>query len=392
MVEYLLATEEQRELAEEAGAVMQKFLAPRLTELEKGNNGLGEYPMDVAQELSNIGFSGLNIPEEYGGLGIDIVTLCLICEEMSKTDAGFTFNFINSSLYFPYLLESKLSKEEKQAYADRIIAGKSSGAFCLTESTSGNDPSMNRTTAVKKGNEWVINGTKCFITNGKQADHYFVIAWTDKTKGIGKGMTMFYVEKERGVQVGKLEQKMGFKLSETCDVIFDDVHVPEDHICGEIGGGIKVGLSAVAKSRATGMSFNLGIAQAALDYAAKYSLDRITWGKPIIDHEGHGFLLADMKARTDASRAMVYYAAEAIKKGIDISSLTSTTKFFVSDATMQTTIDAVQALGGYGYMHDYPVEKLMRDAKVFQIFDGTNQVNRWNAAKWIKKEYTKRKK
>lgn len=390
MIEYLLATDEQRELAETAGRILARELGPRLGELEAANGGLGMYPMDVANVLSDAGYHGLNIPEEWGGLGLDIVSLCLICEEMSKVDAGFAFNYINSGLYFNYLVESHLSREEKQAYADRILAGKSSGAFCLTESFSGNDPSMNRTAAVKDGDGWVINGTKCFVTNGNQADHYFVIAWTDKEKGLGKGMTMFLVERERGVQIGKLERKMGFKLSETCDVIFDHVRVPDDHVCGAVGEGFRLGLSNVAQSRATGMSFNLGIAQAALDHAAKYALERVTWGKPIIDHEGHGFLLADMKARTDASRAMVYYAAECIKKGIDISSLTSTTKFFVSDATMQTTTDAVQALGGYGYMHDYPVEKLMRDAKVFQIFDGTNQVNRWNAAKWIKKEYSAR--
>lgn len=391
MVEYLKATAEQRELAETAGMILRKELAPRLTELEDANGCLGKYPTDVAAVMAEAGYSGLNIPEEWGGLGLDWVSICLICEEMSKVDAGFTFSFINGSLYFPYLLSSGLSREEKQAYADDVLAGKRSGAFCLTEPSSGNDTSMNRATAVKDGNEWVINGTKCFITHGTLADHYFVVVWTDKSVGQGKGMTMFYVERDRpGVSVGKQERKMGFKLSETCDIIFDNVRVPEDHICGELGGGLRLSLKEVARSRATGMAFNLGIAQAAFDYAAKYALERVTWGKPIIDHPIHGAMLANMKARTDASRALVYHAAECLDQGIDITPLLATTKFFVSDSTMQTTADAVECLGGYGYMHDYPVEKYMRDCKCFQIFDGTNNVNRWNAARWIKQEYSKR--
>lgn len=391
MVEYLKATDEQRDLAESARKILDKHLAPRLGELEAANNGLGQFPADVAKLMSEAGYSGLNIPEEWGGLGLDMVTLCLICEEMSKVDVGFTFSYINGSLYFPYVLASGLSKEEKQAYADRILAGESMGAFCLTEPSSGNDTSMNRTTAVRDGDDWVINGSKCFITNGTIADHYFVVAWTDKTKRQGEGMTMFYVERSRGVQIGKQEKKMGFKLSETCDVIFDNVRVPADHVCGEVGGGLRLALTTVARSRSTGMAFNLGVGQAAFDYAAKYALERTTFGKPIIDHQSHGAMLANMKARLDASRALIYYAAECIDQGLDASSLYSTTKFFVSDAVMQVTTDAVECLGGYGYMHDYPLEKMMRDAKPFQIFDGTNNVNRWNAARWIKKEYARRK-
>jgi alkylation response protein AidB-like acyl-CoA dehydrogenase len=382
MVEYLLATEEQRQLAESARKILEKELAPRMEELEKADDGRGKYPMDVHKIMAQAGYFGMNISEEWGGLGLDLVSQAIINEEMSKVDAGFSFSFYNAGASSPLIFQTGMSKEEKQKWADKVIAGEALGAFCLTESEAGSDAAAMRSTAVKDGNEWVINGTKCFITNGPLADYFLVAAWTDKTQRASQGVTFFFVEKERGVQVGKKENKMGLKLSETSDVIFDNVRVPEDHVIGEVGRGFIVALETITgEGRTLGASFNLGIAQAALDQAVAYAKTRRTFGKRIIDHQGLGFMIADMQARTDASRALMYETLKSVMAGANIGRLSSVVKLFVSENTMLTTIDAVQVLGGYGYMKDYPVEKLMRDAKIFCIFSGTNQIQKHTIVK-----------
>lgn len=390
MVEYLLATEEQKQIAELAGRIVARELAPQLETLEHANEGRGAFSKDVARTLAKAGFASVSIPKKWGGLELDLTTICLIGEEMAKIDAGFAFNFLSIGLNWKFLEQTGLSDEEKRRYADGYHSGERMSAFCLTEAQAGSDTSRVATTAYQDGDEWVINGRKCFVTGGYSADHYFVVAWTDKTKSQGKGMTMFLVERERpGVSVGKLENKMGLKTSETCDVIFDEVRVPTDHVVGTVGRGLIVSLGHLHVSRCYAMSFALGIADAAIDYAVKYAQERETWGKPVIQHQGLGFLLADMKMRTDASRALLYQTAAAVDRGLDIGTLSSSVKAYVSDCTMQTTTDAVQVLGGYGYMKDYPVEKLMRDAKIFQIFDGTNQIQRWLIARDLEKKKIK---
>jgi alkylation response protein AidB-like acyl-CoA dehydrogenase len=211
-----------------------------------------------------------------------------------------------------------------------------------------------------------------------------VAAWTDKTKKASQGISFFLVEKERGVQVGKKENKMGLKTSETSEVIFDDVRVPETYVIGEVGHGFITSMEVIStEGRAIGTSFNLGIAQAALDCAVNYAKIRRQFGKRIIDHQGIGFMIADMQARTEASRALMYEALVCQRDGIKTGYLPSLLKMYITDQTMQTTVDAVQILGGYGYMKDYPVEKLMRDAKIFQIFSGTNQIQRRTIARAI---------
>lgn len=376
-MEYLLATEEQKELAEGARVILEKELLPQIEALEHADEGRGKYPMDVHKKMAEAGYFGMNVPEEWGGLGLDVVTQALIAEEMAKIDAGFTFSFYNAGTYFPMILASGLSDEEKQAWADGIMAGEKLGCFCITEAGAGSDVTAMRTTAVKDGNEWVINGTKCFASNGPISNYFLVAAWTDKSVSAGKGITFFLVEKERGVQIGKKENKMGLKLSETSEVIFEDVRVPEDHVIGEVGKGLKYSLELISnEGRAVGMSFNLGLAEAALDKAVEYAKERRQFGKRIIDHEGLSFMIADMKARTEASRGLLYYTLSALRDGKNIGTMGSVCKMYISDCTMQTTTDAVQCLGGYGYIKEYPVEKYMRDAKIFQIFSGTNQIQR----------------
>lgn len=365
----ILLTQEQRDFADMAAQIVKTELAPRVAELDR----TGEFPLDVMEKLRLAGFYGMNIPEQYGGLGLDNTTQLAIFEEIAKVDAGFSFNFALAAGEFSMLEEAGASEEIKQYYADKILSG-SICSFCLTEAQAGSDAANIRTTAQKVDGEYILNGTKCFITNGALADLFLVFAYTDKSKG-AKGISMFLVEKERGVKIGKTEDKMGLKLSVTSEVIFDDVHIPADHLIGTEGRGFIYAMIALEKARVTSMIHALGIAQSAMDTALNYSKVRVTFGKPIIKHQGMAFLLADMQKRIDAARAMLYYAAAAMDRGISLGTLSPSTKIFVSETAMSVTTDAVQVLGGYGYMKEYPVEKLMRDAKVFSIFEGTNQIN-----------------
>ena len=389
-VEYVFATDEQRELADQARIILEKELKPHIEELEAGDGGKGHFPVEVAKILGEAGYLGITIPEQYGGLGLDCVTRCLIEEEMAKVDAGFAFAIHGTSnLQFPYIMRSGLPEEKKQEWADRIMSGESFGAICFTEPNAGSDASAIKTTAVfdESTKEWVINGLKCFASNGPIADHFVVFAWTDKTQRPGKGISAFFIEKERGVQIGTIENKLGIKMSKTSEVVLDNVRVPEDHLCGELGSGYKQFLSGMDEVRVSGMVFSLGIAQAAIDEAVAYAKSRQTMGKPIIQHQGLGFLLADMQIRTDVSRAILYQGARCVDEGIPLGTTSSSSKNFVSNSTVQTVIDAMEVFGGYGYMKDYPIEKLLRDAKIFTIFDGTTEINKMVIARQLDKKY-----
>ena len=389
MVEYPFATEEQIELADTARKILEKELKPRLEELEHANGGKGEFPLDVLKTMAEAGYVGMDIPEEWGGLGLDPITRIIIQEEMSKVDAGFTFNLNACSMNWPYIVDSGIPHEEKQAWIDKILCGEATGAFCFTEPGAGSDAAGIKTSAVfdESTREWVITGTKCFVTNGPVADFFIVAAWTDKTKKASKGTSLFFVEKSRGPKIGTIENKMGLKLSVTSEVIFDEVRVPEDHMVGEPGTAFVTFLKSMDHHRILGMIYAVGIAQAAIDYAAAYANTRQQFGKPIIENQGLQFLLADMQIRTDASRALLYQGAKMLMEGKPIGTISNSTKTFVTESAMQTTIDAVQVFGGYGYMKDYPVEKLMRDVKIFSIFDGTNQIQRMIIGRTLKKKY-----
>lgn len=365
----ILLTEEQREFAEMAAKIVNDNLAPKVAELDK----TGEFPRDVFDLLRESGFYGMGIPEKYGGLGLDITTQMAIYEEIAKVDAGFSFNFALASGEFGMLEDAGVSEEMKQYYADKILNG-SICSFCLTEAQAGSDATGIRTTAVKMGDEYVLNGTKSFITNGSLADMFIVFAYTDKSKG-AKGISAFLVEKSMGIREGKIEDKMGLKLSITSEVIIEDVHVPAANLIGKEGMGFIYAMHALEKARITTMVHALGLSQVAMDHALEYAKVRVTFGKPIIKHQGLAFFLADMQKRVDAARAMLYYGAAALDRGLKVGTLSPSAKIFISETAMSVTTDAVQVLGGYGYMKEYPVEKLMRDAKVFSIFEGTNQIN-----------------
>ena len=383
MVNYIFATEEQRELADMARQILEVELLPRIEEFENADGGLGVYPREVHEKLVEAGFFGMEIPEEYGGLGFDLLTQAVIIEEMAKIDCGFAFSFAGSGCYWDAIAATSMPEEEKQMWAEKILSG-TQGCFAQTEPGAGSDVKEMRCTAVQDGDEWVINGTKCFASNAPVADYFLIPAWTDKTQRASKGVTCFFIEKERGVKIGKKENKMGLHLSETAEVILEDVRVPADHIVGGVGEGFGKALGIIGKNSAlVNCAPNLGMAQAAIDAAVEYTKQRRQFGKRVIEHQGCGFLIADAMMRTEACRAMLYEFCEAKSRGVDSGRLEMLIKPFVTDATMQTTMDMVQACGGYGYMKEYPFERYMRNAKIFQIFGGTNQIKRKNLVRAV---------
>ena len=379
-VEYLLATDEQREFAELAGSICEKELAPQIEDLEKANDGRGAYPMDVHKKLAEAGICALNLPEELGGLGLSFVSRGLIYEEMSKTDIGFAFNHRGATEKVDFIRDSHLPEEEKQKWIDGILAGDIIGAFAHTEPNAGSDANNISTTAVKDGDEWVINGSKCFITNAPIANFFKVIAITDKEKGPKGGISAFFVERDRpGVSTGLPEMKMGLKLSPTSTVTFEDVRVPEDHLIGNLGWAMKgAGSNAAmwAASRPYLIAFAVGAAQKAVDICKKYAKERVTFKKRIIDHQAVGFQIADMQMRVDMVRNMVYTNLEAADRGIDIGRYSPGCKAVGAEVCQQVAWDAIQILGGYGYMKEYGLEKIARDLRIFSIFDGSSEIMR----------------
>lgn len=383
-VSYRLATDEQKELAENARNILEHELtAEKIKECEEADGGRGMYPLDVHQTMCDAGYYAMSIPEEYGGLGFDPKTIAIIHEEMARVEAGFTFSFNSNGSHFGYILATSMPESEKRKWAESYLSGKTMGCFALTEAGAGSDAKAMRTTAEKKGHEWVINGTKCFITNAAEfSDHFCVAAWTDKSKSAREGVTFFFIEKERGVKIGKHEDKMGMKLSPTGELILEDVHVPEDHVIGEVGGGFGRSLSHIQMwGRPGGSAIYLGLAQACLDQALEYAKVRRQFGKRIIDHQGVGFKIAEMQSRLYAARSFLYSTFDTLAAGYEDRNMTAALKKFVSDIAFQNAYDAMQIFGGYGYMKDYPIEKLFRDSRIFPIFGGTNEIQLKNMAK-----------
>lgn len=370
MEHYLLMNEEQKELTGVLRNILEKELAPLVAECDEK----GEYPINVHKVLCEAGFNAVMIPEEYGGLGLDMETVALLNEEYGRVDAGFGCSFSFASGGIKTVLLAGTEKQ-KHYYAERLLDGGIS-CTCVTEAGAGSDVSAIRTTAVKDGDSYILNGTKAFISNGPIADTFTVLAVTDKEKGTRGGMSIFIVEKERGVKVGKKENKMGIRLSPTSEVVFEDVRVPASNLVGAEGEGYRIFMKSFTKSRPLIMAFAVGIAQKAIDLAVEYAKTRQTFGKPIIKNQGVSFMLADMEMQTQAARNLVLYAARCIDAGVDITAACASAKAFASEVAMKVTTDALQVFGGYGYSKEYPMEKLMRDAKIFSIFEGTNQIQR----------------
>lgn len=365
-------TESQQDLVAQVRSFAQTELLPLVREYDLQ----GKFPMQLFHQLHQRGLYAMNIPREYGGRGIDRKTWMLVVEELARVDAGFAFSFMVPGGHFRLFSIACQDESRRKAFAQEILSGKMA-AFCLTDSGSGSDAAAVKTTAVydPSTDEYVINGTKGFITNGGLADYYITAAMTDTGDGKQK-ISLFLVERERGVRVGKEEDKMGLRLSNTTEVIFEGVRVPAGNLLGEKGKGLRYCLDYMEQVRAMDAAFAVGIAQHALDLAADYAKKRTTMGRPIIQHQSVGALLADMQTDVDAMQCMVAQCADMIDRGLPLGTLACSCKLFVSEGAVRVANSALQVLGGYGYMRDCPVEKLLRDARIFPIFEGTNEIVR----------------
>ena len=365
-----ILTGEQLDLQAFARDFAAKELAPVVKECDRK----GEFPMEVFRKFCEVGFNSMFLPEAYGGQGLGAMDTVLVYEEFAKVDAGFICSASTGEFGIEPILVAG-TEEQKKYYMDFILQG-GLGAFALTEPNAGSDAAATRTTAVRDGDDYILNGRKCFITSGPVANVYSVFATVDPSLGT-KGISCFIVERDRpGVSVGKDEDKMGMRLSCTSDVIFEDVRIPAKNLVGAEGKGFGLAMKCLDRSRGVNSYGALGIAQRALDEAVAYAKQRKTFGRPIIGHQGVQFLLADMEIDVTTARALLWQCAQMVDKGVFDTKLGSVTKTFLSEMAMRVTTSAVQVLGGYGYSREYPVEKLMRDAKLWSIFEGTNQIQR----------------
>ena len=334
----------------------------------------GEWPQAIYDMAAEMQLGTLDVPEEFGGPGLSRIDHAAILEEMAKADAGFATSFMTNGLSL-HPIEFGGTKEQLKSVYDVILKG-GFGAFCLTEPNAGCDVSNGSTTAVKDGDDYIINGTKCFITNGPVADFFTVFAKTDKSAG-AKGMSAFLIFKGTpGLSIGSHENKMGIRLSQTSDVILEDVRVPASAMLGKEGDGFKIAMKTLDIARTWCGIVAVGLAQRAIDEAAAYARTRVQFGKPLGRNEVIQFKLADMQMATEAARQLCAYSLTLMDRGEDYTTASATAKCKAGDAAMYCTTEAVQILGGYGFSRDYPVEKLMRDAKIFQLFEGTNEIQR----------------
>jgi alkylation response protein AidB-like acyl-CoA dehydrogenase len=348
----------------------QERIAPRAAEIDR----TAEYPRDVRELLADHDVLGLPFDEEYGGTGTGTLMLNIAIEEIAKACASSALILMVQELgTLPIALFG--SEQQKQRWLPRCATGEWSPAFALSEPEAGSDPASMRTTAVRDGDEWVINGQKNWITNASVADFYVVFAKTDRDNNRSSA---FVVEADRaGFHPGKLEHKLGIKGSPTGSPSFTDVRVPADHLVGIEGKGLSAALATLERTRLGAAAQAVGIAQGATDYAAAYARERIAFGRPINEMQGIQFKLADMETRTAAARELLYKAcAKADRNEPDLAKYSSMAKLFASDTAMAVTLEAIQVLGGYGYVNEYPVERMMRDAKITQIYEGTNEIQR----------------
>jgi butyryl-CoA dehydrogenase len=366
-------SEEQKEIRDLTRKIAEEVIVPVRAELDEKE----EFPWEVMKVLAEAGLFGIYIPEEYGGYGGGILDLCIVTEELSRVCGGVAVSYAACGLgAYPILLMG--SEEQKKKYLPAIASGEKLAAFCVTESGAGSDVGNMRTTARRDGDNYFITGTKQWITNGGVADIYTVIALTDKTKG-PRGATAFIVEKDfPGMGFGKKENKLGIRASETREVVMDECQVPAENIIKREGMGFIVTMKTFDYTRPGVAAQALGIAQGAFDYALEYAHTRRQFGKPVSSFQAVSHMLADMATSIESVRALIYNTAQIIDSGKvkNISKLSSMCKLLASDVAMKVTTDAIQVLGGYGYMKEYPVEKMFRDAKITQIYEGTNQIQR----------------
>ena len=364
-------------ISEEAQDLLQdvkNFCDKEVVEQCKEYDASGEWPKAIYDKAIEQGYHALEVPEEYGGPGLSRVDTAALIEQMAIADAGFAATISASGLGMkPVLIAG--NDEQKQHVCDLVLGG-GFGAFCLTEPGAGSDASAGKTSAVKDGDEYVLNGRKCFITNGGVASFYCITAMTDKTKGV-KGMSMFLVDAGTpGLSTGHEENKMGIRTSNTCDVILEDCRIPASNLIGEEGKGFGIAMKTLDQARAWMGCVAVGIAQRGINEAVAYGKERIQFGRPIIKNQALRFKIADMEIKTETARQMVAHALTRMDMGLSCTKESAIAKCYASDIAMEAASEAIQMFGGYGYSREYPVEKLLRDAKIFQIFEGTNEVQR----------------
>ncbi len=382
-MDYFL-TEEQQMIVETARDLTNEKIIPARAELDEKN----EFATDVLRDMAKADLFSLFVPEEYGGLGGGCFEMVLALEELARGCVGIATSYAANALgIYPVMIAG--SQELKERYLPGIAAGEIWAAFGLTEANAGSDASGVQTTAVLDGDQWVLNGTKQWITNGGEAQVYSIIALTDPSKG-ARGASIFVVEDgDPGFSYGKKEDKMGIRSSATRELIMKDCRIPKDRLVGRKGTGFITVMKTLDLSRPGIASLGVGLAQAAVDEAVTYAKQRVQFGKPVIGFQAVQHMLADMATQLEAARALVYAAARHIdgnpKK---MSKASAMSKVFATDMAMKVTTDAVQVLGGYGYMKEYPVEKMMRDAKILQIYEGTNQIQRNVIGQELNREYS----
>lgn len=370
-MDYFL-TDEQQELRDRARRIALEKVRPVAAKHDRE----GTFPWDMVMEFSKAGFFGVYIPEEFGGTGGGVFELALVTEELSRICGGIALSVAATALgTFPILLSA--SDEQRARYLPDLVTGRKLAGFGLTEPSAGSDAGSIRTRAEKRGDRYILNGVKHFITNGSVAKVYTVIASTDPDRGT-RGATAFIVEDGfKGLSYGKIEDKMGIRASTTSELVFEDCEVPEENRLGKEGEGFKIAMRTLDRSRPGVAAQAVGIAQGALDLAVDYAKKREQFGQSIAGFQAIQFMLADMASQVEAARALVYATARMIDAGNEkVGRESAMCKVIAADTAMRVTTDAVQIFGGYGYMCDHPIEKFMRDAKITQIYEGTNQILR----------------
>jgi alkylation response protein AidB-like acyl-CoA dehydrogenase len=366
-------TDEQKDFRAAVRHLAEDRIAPRAAEVD----ATGDFPWENFKDCVSMDLPGMNIPEEYGGSGADHVTQAIMVEELARVCASTSLMMAVNGLATTPIVNWG-SPQLKAKYLPRLAGGEVQGSYCLSEADAGSDVAAMTTRAVRDGDDYILNGRKQWITNAGISDVYVVFAKTDPAAGT-HGITAFVVEKGMGLEVGKLEHKMGIHGSPTGEVILDDVRVPAENVLGAEGEGFMIAMHTLDRTRPMIAAQAVGIAQGAIDAARAYMKERKTFGKALADYQGLQFMLADMAMKTEAARILTYRACALIDEkdpDRELNSIGAMAKCFASDTAMQVTVDAVQLLGGNGYTTDFPVERYMRDAKITQIYEGTNQIQR----------------
>ena len=356
-----------------------KEVAPIAAEIDENER----FPEETWHKLADMGMMGVAYPEEYGGAGLSYVNYIGVCEELAKHCATTSVMVSAHSSLCCWPIAEYGTEEQKQKYLTKLASGEWLGAFGLTEPGAGTDAAMQKTVAEDKGDHWVLNGSKIFITNAGFAHVFVVFAMTDKSLGT-KGISAFIVERDfPGFKVGSHEKKMGIRGSSTCELVFEDCIVPKENLLGEVGKGFKVAMTTLDGGRIGIGAQALGIAQAAIDATVKYTSERVQFGKRISQFQNTQFQLADMQAKVDAARLLIYRAAQAKQDHEPYSHLAAMGKLYASEAASDVTRRCLQLVGGYGYTREYPFERYMRDAKITEIYEGTSEVQRMVISGWM---------